>query len=286
MKITGNFITIAATALAFSAPSFSQETSTNETPTKETVVATVNGTDITLGHVLALASRLPEQYMDIEDKSLYAGIVDQLVQQQLLSSLITEETTALKLASENERRALYATEAIEEIYATALTQDAINERYNEIYVNAEPIPEYNASHILVVAEEEAKALIVKLAEGADFATLAKESSTGPTGVNGGSLGWTGVGSFVPEFEAAMLQLKAGEVSPPVKTQFGWHVIKLNETRDMPAPELAAVQDEIKESLMAVALENRISQLETSGDIVRKEQEVDPSFVKKFELLKD
>lgn len=286
MKITGKFITIAATALAFSAPSFSQETSTKETPTKETVIATVNGTDITLGHVLSLASRLPEQYMDIEDKSLYAGIVDQLVQQQLLRSLITEETTALKLASENERRAFYATEAIEEIYATALTQDAINDRYNEIYVNAEPILEYNSSHILVVAEEEAKALIVKLAEGADFATLAKENSTGPTSVNGGSLGWTGVGSFVPEFEAAMLQLKAGEVSPPVKTQFGWHVIKLNETREMPAPELAAVQDEIKESLKAVALENRISQLETSGDIVRKEQEIDPSFVKKFELLKD
>lgn len=281
MKIAGKFITIAVTALTLSSAGFSQEV-----PTKETVVATVNGTDITLGHVLSLASRLPDEYMGIEDANLYAGIVDQLVQQQLLSSLIAAETADLKLASENEHRALYATEAIETIYAAALTQDAIDERYNEIYVNAEPIPEYNTSHILVEDEEKAKALIVKLAEGADFATLAKENSTGPSGASGGSLGWTGVGSFVPEFEAAMLQLKAGEVSPPVKTQFGWHIIILNEARDKPAPKLAVVLDEIEESLKAVALENRISQLETSGDIVRKEQEIDPSFVKKFELLKD
>lgn len=281
MGITDKFIIMTATVLAFAAPVFSQEE-----PTKETVVVTVNGTDITLGHVLSLARRLPDQYMGIEDKNLYAGIVDQLVQQQLLSSLVKQETADLKLAYENERRALYAAEAIEMIYTEALTQEAIDERYNALYKNAEPIPEYNTSHILVETEKEAETIVTQLVDGADFAELAIEKSTGPSGAQGGSLGWTGLGRFVPAFEAAMVQLKAGEVSAPVKTQFGWHVIRLDGVRDQPAPERAMVLDEIEEVLKAAALEKRISELETSGNIVRKEQEIDPSFVKKFEILKD
>ena len=281
MRVTGKFMATVATVLALCTSGFAQEA-----PTRETVIATVNGTDITLGHVLALANRLPNQYMGIEDKNLYAGIVDQLVQQQLLSDLIKEETVELKLASENDHRVLFATEAIEGIYDEALTEEAINKRYTEIYLNVEPIPEFNTSHILVGTEEEAKAIVTQLSDGADFAELAKEKSTGPSGPNGGSLGWTGKGSFVPEFEAAMLGLKTGEVSVPVKTQFGWHVIKLNEARDKPAQKLDVVRDEIEDGLRAEALDKKVSELEASGNIERKDQDIDPSVVKKFELLKD
>ena len=281
MRVTGKFMATVATVLALCTSGFAQEA-----PTRETVIATVNGTDITLGHVLALANRLPDQYMGIEDKNLYVGIVDQLVQQQLLSDLIKEETVELKLASENDHRVLFATEAIEGIYDEALTEEAINKRYTEIYLNVEPIPEFNTSHILVGTEEEAKAIVTQLSDGADFAELAKEKSTGPSGPNGGSLGWTGKGSFVPKFEAAMLGLKAGEVSVPVKTQFGWHVIKLNEARDKPAQKLDVVRDEIEDGLRAEALDKKVSELEASGNIERKDQDIDPSVVKKFELLKD
>ena len=281
MNITSKFITAVAAVLVLSTPSFAQEA-----PTKETVVATVNGTDITLGHMLALANRLPDQYLGVENKNLYDGIIDQLIQQQLLSDLIKEQTAELKLAAENEHRALYASEAIAGIYANALTQEAINERYTALYESAEPVLEYNSSHILVESEEEAKAIVEALTKGADFATLAKEKSTGPTGANGGNLGWTGQGSFVPEFEAAMLEMKVEGVSAPVKTQFGWHVIKLNETRNKPAPDLATVQNEIEEGLRAEALEKRISQLEGLANVVRSKQEIDPSFIKKFHLLKD
>ena len=281
MRTIGKFMATVATVLALCTSGFAQEA-----PTRETVIATVNGTDITLGHVLALANRLPDQYMGIEDKNLYVGIVDQLVQQQLLSDLIKEETVELKLASENDHRVLFATEAIEGIYDEALTEEAINKRYTEIYLNVEPIPEFNTSHILVGTEEEAKAIVTQLSDGTDFAELAKEKSTGPSGPNGGSLGWTGKGSFVPEFEAAMLGLKAGEVSVPVKTQFGWHVIKLNEARDKPAQKLDVVRDEIEDGLRAEALDKKVSELEASGNIERKDQDIDPSVVKKFELLKD
>lgn len=281
MRFTGKFMATTATVLALCAPSFAQEA-----PTKETVLATVNGTDITLGHVLALANRLPDQYMGVEDKNLYAGIVNQLVQQQLLSDLIKEETAELKLAFENDRRALFATEAVEGIYDEALTEEAVNQRYAAVYLSAEPIPEFSTSHILVETEEEAKAIVTQLSDGADFAELAKEKSTGPSGPGGGSLGWAGKGSFVPEFEAAMIGLEVGAVSAPVKTQFGWHVIKLNETRNKPAPKLDTVRDEIEDGLRTEALDKRISELEAAGNVERKDQDIDPSFVKKFELLKD
>ena len=281
MGITCRIITIATAVVALSTPSFAQEE-----PTKETVIVVANGTEITLGHVLSLASRLPDQFLGVADKDLFAGIVEQLVQQELLRSLITEETAELKLAIENERRALIAGEAIKNIYSAALSEDAIQQRYAMLYKDADPIPEYNPRHILVETESEAKEIVKLLADGGDFAQLAKEKSTGPTGAKGGDLGWVGPGQFVPEFEAAMAQLKEGEVSAPVKTQFGWHVIELVKVRDQAAPELAVVLNEIEETLKVAALEKRISELEVAGGIVRSEQEIDPSFVKKFELLEN
>jgi peptidyl-prolyl cis-trans isomerase C len=281
MGITRRIITIATTALVLSAPVYAEEE-----PSKETVIATINGTDITLGHVISLASRLPEQYLDIENKDLYAGIVEQLIQQQLLGSLITKETTVIKLATDNEKRALLATEAIDRISVEALTQEAIDEQYNTAYKNEEPIPEYHAGHILVETEAEAQRIAEMLAGDADFAETAKQMSTGPSGSSGGDLGWTGLGQLVPEFEATMIALEAGQVSVPVKTDFGWHVIKLNEKRNQPEPELATVLEEIKQTLTSAAIDKRISQLKESVNIVRNEQEIDPSFVKKFEILKD
>lgn len=281
MNIAGKLVSTAAMVLAFSTPGFSQDE-----VTKETVLVTVNGTDITVGHVLSLASRIPEEYTRIDDSQLYAGIVDQLVQQQLLSGLIEEETTELRLAAENEHRALYATEAIQRIYEAGLTEDAIKEKYTALYVNAEPIPEFGARHILVKTKDEANEIVTQLEKGADFVELAKEKSTGPSGVTGGDLGWNGIGSLVPEFEAVMVKLEEGQVSAPVKTQFGWHVIKLTGKRDQPVPELDQVRAEIEDAIKAGTLEKRISQLETEGKIERNVDEIDPSIIRKFELLKD
>ncbi len=281
MNIMGKLFTTAAVVLTFSTASLAEDA-----PTRDTVVASVNGANITLGHVVSLASRLPEQYQAIEDDKLFEGIIDQLVQQQLLSALIAEETTALKLASENERRALYATEAIENVYDDAVTEEAVKAQYEELYVKAEPVPEYEASHILVETEEEAKEIIAQLEGDADFAELAKEKSTGPSGASGGALGWAGLGQFVPEFETAMVALEVGQVSEPVKTQFGWHVIKLTETRNQPVPELETVRGEIEEGLKTAALTNKITELEASGKIERLGAEFDPSVVRNLDLIKD
>jgi len=281
MKITGKLLSTAAFVLLLSTSAFSQEA-----PTKDTVIATVNGVSITLGHVLSLSSRLPEQYASIESATLYKGIVEQLVQQELLSGLVKQETDELKLALDNEKRSLFAEEAIQGIYDSALSEDAIKAKYKELYSNVELASEFNASHILVETEAEAITLIKLLEDGGNFADLAKEKSTGPSGASGGNLGWAGKGQFVPAFETAMVNLEEGQVSDPVKTQFGWHVIKLDAKRNKPGPELEAVRTEIEDAIRQSVLQERLATLEAAGGIVYAEQEIDPSIVKNFELLKN
>ena len=253
--------------------------------TPETVVATVNGTEITLAHMMTLRARLPQQYQQLPAEVLFPGILDQLVQQQLLADTEDEMTLGGRVTVENERRAILANQAIRDIAESAVTDEAIAEAYEEQFASAEPDTEYNASHILVETEEEAAELVNELGEGADFATLAQERSTGPSGPNGGSLGWFGTGAMVPPFEEAVVALEAGEISAPVQTQFGWHVIKLNETRLAEAPPLEAVRGELVEELQRAAVDARIAELTESGEIDRSAADaLDPSVLNNPALM--
>ena len=213
-----------------------------DSPSAETVVATVNDTDITLGHMIALRARLPQQYQQLPADVLFPGILDQLVQQQLLADTEEALSPGGRVTIDNEARAILANQAIVAITEGAASEEALQAAYEAAFADVEPATEFNASHILVETEEEALALIAELEDGADFAALAAERSTGPSGPNGGSLGWFGPGAMVAPFEAAVSEMEAGGISAPVQTQFGWHVIKLNETRDAEAPSLGDVRD--------------------------------------------
>ena len=120
----------------------------------------------------------------------------------------------VRLALENERRALMAAEHMDVVLADAVTEDAVAAAYEKTYAGAAPEREFDASHILVETEDEAKALVTELDGGADFAELAKEKSTGPSGPRGGALGWFGTGQMVPEFENAVKDMEVGAVSAP------------------------------------------------------------------------
>ena len=253
----------------------------------ETVVATVNGTELTLGHMITLKQRLPQQYQQLPNDVLFEGILDQLVQQTLLGDTVDALSLGTQLTLENEERALRANEAITRVVAEALTEEALQEAYQETYGSAEPETEYNASHILVATEDEAKALVEALNGGADFAELAKEKSTGPSGPRGGELGWFGTGAMVPPFEEAVITLEAGAVSAPVQTQFGWHVIKLNETRLTNAPALEEVRGELTDMVQRSALEAHIEGLEEGADVTRKtKDDIDPALLNDLSLLGD
>jgi peptidyl-prolyl cis-trans isomerase C len=273
-----NFIATLGLAVTLAMPAQAQDANT--------VVTTVNGKDITIGHMILARTTLPEQYQQLPDDVLFEGILKQLVEQSLLADSFTGDLPKrISISLENEKRSLIAGERVEAVLTAALTDEAIQAAYDSKFADAEPTQEYNASHILVKTEEEALALKSELDAGADFASAAKEKSTGPSGSNGGALGWFGKGAMVPSFEAAVADLDVGAVSAPVKTQFGWHVIILNETRNASAPTLAEVRPELEDALRESALSNAIELLREKADVDQSGAEgINPSVLSDLSVV--
>lgn len=259
----------------------------DEKPGMDTVVATVNGAEITLGHMLLVRADLPAQYQQLPDDVLFRGILDQLVSQTLLDQSIEgAPPRRVQLALDNKRRSLMAAEAIKALVDEGVTEAVIQQEYEKRF-SGDLGREYRAAHILVKTEDEARQLIKMLEDGADFATLAKDKSTGPSGPSGGELGWFGEGQMVPEFETAVKALDVGQVSGPVQTQFGWHVIKLEETRLKKAPPLDEVRADIERDLQEKLVEDRIEALRKQAVIDRSpETAFDPAILKDTSLLEN
>ena len=239
----------------------------------DVVVATVNGEEIKMGHVVMVYDTLPQQYKSLPAEQVFQGIVEQIIQQTVLAQAAANPNSKyIEFAVDNERRILTASQMIDEITTEATSEDKLHAYYDATYQSADLGREYNASHILVESEEEAKDLIFKLSDGADFAALAQEFSTGPSGPNGGALGWFGQGQMVAPFEQAVMSLTLGEVSPlPVQTQFGWHVIILNDMRAVQAPAFEEVSGEIAAELQRVAIEERVKVMVDGAAVVRVDQ---------------
>ncbi|WP_425100781.1 peptidylprolyl isomerase [Tropicibacter sp. S64] len=257
-----------------------------EDVTAETVVATVGGTEITIGHMMTVRAGLPEQYQQLPPDVLWKGILDQLVQQEAMAQDgIAVETPRVKFAMENERRSLLASVAISRIAEEAVTEEAIKAAYQAQYIDGEMGQEYNASHILVETEDEAKAILAEVKGGADFAETAKAKSTGPSGPNGGELGWFAAGMMVEPFQKAVESLNPGDITGPVQTQFGWHVIKLNDIRTQKSPELEAVRAEIVNALQQEAVSKYIDSRVSESDVsIKDSSSIDPSILTNLELL--
>lgn len=283
--------TALALVLALPLPVLAQETA--PAPAAEhgadTVVARVGDVDITLGHVVMMMSQLPEQYRELPDETLFSGIVDQLVDQELLSREVGPESDfprAVQLALENERRALLARETITASMAEPVEEAEIVAAYEAAIGSLPTEREYNASHILLESEADALAVIETLNGGADFAEQAKERSTGPSGPNGGELGWFSTGAMVPEFETAVIALEPGEISAPVQTQFGWHVIKMNETRDKAKPTLEETRGELENQVRQTRLQARIDALRAAAAVEMATDGIPAAVIRDTTLLQD
>ncbi|SNX72281.1 peptidyl-prolyl cis-trans isomerase C [Cereibacter ovatus] len=254
-------------------------------PTADTVVATVNGQNITLGHMIALRAGLPEQYQGLPDDALFKGILEQLVQQAALSQAIEGSVTKRDLLSlENERRGFLSAVALRKVVEAAVTDEALQAAYDARFADAAPQTEYNASHILVETEEKAKGLKAEIDGGADFAQLAQEHSSDGAAANGGSLGWFGLGMMVKPFEDAVVAMKPGEVAGPLQTQFGWHLVKLNETRIADAPTLDEMRDELASQIEQEAVNSHIEAVTAKATVTRPGEGIDPAVLRKEELL--
>ena len=274
----------AALGFGLTAPGLAQDTAADTTA--DTVVATVNGTDLTVGHLIAMMSTLSEQQMQLSNDVLFEGLLERLIQQTAISDSEPDLSLATKLQLENEKSALNASEIVEELAAAIeVTDEMIQTAYNLEFADFTPSKEFEASHILVATEDEAKAIITELKGGADFAEMAKAKSTGPTGPNGGNLGWFGEGRMVPEFEAAVVKMEKGQVSEPVQTQFGWHVIKLNDTRIPQVPTLDDKRTELQQTVWRTELMAGIEALVSTATIERPDiSGIDPSILRDFSLI--
>ena len=258
-----------------------------DTPNADSVIATVNGTEITLGQMIMARTTLPQQYLSLPDEVLFNGILDQLIQQSVLAQTVGENAPrSVQIALENERRAILAAAVVDDILKDAVTDEALQKAYDEAFANAEPTPEWNASHILVETEEEAAALITRLNAGEEFAALAQEASSDSSAASGGQLGWFESGMMVPDFEAAVVALEVGAVSAPVQTQFGWHVVKLNETRLREIATLEQVADELRPQVERAAVQTRLDELTAAAKVERHGEGIDPALIKNLDLLEN
>jgi len=233
--------------------------------TESKTLATVNGVAITAQDVKHFTSKLTQPVP--QDRAIQEMInVELLSQAAKKEGLLDDE--ALKLELKRVTTGLIASHYLQNALLNLdINIDTLKQRYNKEYAGEVSGMEYNANHILLKTEQEAKDIIKQLDDGAVFTELAKKLSTGPSGKNGGALGWFKDGEMVEPFAAAAKTLKAGEYSKqPVKTQFGWHVIKLNETRPITPPSFESVQQKITTQIAAEEINKIMKKLHDNAKI--------------------
>jgi peptidyl-prolyl cis-trans isomerase C len=279
MRSMKKFLASVAVTALLALPAAAQDA-----PTADTVVATVNGTEITVGHLIVARQALPQQYQRLPDATLLPALIDQVVDQTVLAQSLVEPDTRTMLNLETQDRSVRAGVVLSRVVGSAVTEEAIEAYYEENYLSADLGPEFNASHILVATEEDAQTVVAELEAGAEFDQLARDRSTGPSAPNGGNLGWFVEGQMVAPFEEAVMVLEPGEVSAPVETQFGWHVIVLNDRRNREAPPIDTVRDSIISELQGNAIQEEVSRLRQAADIVVQTDGIDAAALSDLSLL--
>ena len=221
-------------------------------------VAIVNGKPVPKSRVDVLASQLaktgrpmtPEMTGQIKDEVISREIFMQEAQKRGLDA-----SEDFKAQMELARQTLLIRELFTEYQKANPVTDAEIKAEYEKFAAANGGKEYRARHILVEKEDDAKAIVASLKKGGKFDEIAKKQSKDPgSGAKGGDLDWANAGSYVPEFSGALVKLKKGQVSEvPVKTQFGWHVIRLDDTRDAQLPKMEEVKPQIAQQLQQVKM---------------------------------
>ena len=237
------------------------------------VVATVNGSPITELDLEVASPDMQSSLQQLPQEQQGGALVKALIDIRLMAEaaaaagLDKKPETAHVLAYEHDRTLRNA--FLEDKLAAAVTEDAIKARFQADLAKFVPGDEIHATHILVATEDEAKAIITQLDQGGDFAAIAKAKSTDTgSGASGGDLGFFGHGATVKPFEDAAFALKVGEYTKtPVQTQFGWHVIKLLETRKQPPPTLADRHDQIRDQLAHEVILAEIGKLHDAAKVV-------------------
>ncbi|WP_299479030.1 peptidylprolyl isomerase [uncultured Roseibium sp.] len=229
------------------------------------VIAKVGDAEITEADIAFAAQDLGQQLQRFPPDQWRAILLDVVVDMELIAQAarqdgLDQDPDFKKQVEFLELQALRNAYIAQKIDGS-ITDDVLSSAYEEQFKDYEGPEEINARHILVNDKAEAESLIKELDGGADFVELAKEKSTGPSGPNGGDLGYFGRGQMVKPFEEAVFALEAGTYTKePVETQFGWHVIKLEDKRQQEKPAFESVAGELRQQLMREQYEAKMVEL--------------------------
>lgn len=242
------------------------------------VAFTVNGVEYTNQDLSIAAVDFAEELQRVDAKERRTALINILIDMILISEeaekeKVEEEPLFARRMAHLRRlnlRNFYVSNKIR----PRVTSELLQEQYVERLARFEPEEQIRARHILVEKEEEAKQLIVELDGGKDFAELAKAKSTGPSGKNGGELGFFQKGQMVEPFYNAATELKAGEHSKiPVKTQFGWHIIKVEEISQTAAPKYDDIVDQMRGQVFGSLFRTKVLSLREGAKVEIAEGQV-------------
>lgn len=244
----------------------------------DTVIATVNGQEITESELNLAEGDLDRQFQQLPPEQRRAAALSALLEIKLLAQKATEQgidkdDAFIRRMAFLQIRALHSA-FVEKEVAAAVTDEAVRARYDQEIADTPPANEVHARHILVKTREEAEAIIAELDGGKDFSELAREKSTGPSGPAGGDLGYFQAGQMVPEFETAAFALEVGAYSKePVQTQFGWHVIKVEDKRAVQPQSFDEVKDQLRSVMMRDKYIEMVGGLRKSAEIDIRDDEL-------------
>ena len=219
------------------------------------VVATVNGKPVTEADLALAEGELSRQFAQLPAEqrraaALSAAIEIRVLADKAVASGLDKDADFQRRVAFLRERALHG-EMVEKEVVGKITDADLRASYDKSVAEAPPVNEVHARHILVKTKEEAEAIVGQLDGGADFQKLANEHTTDPSGkTSGGDLGYFGPGQMVPEFEKAAFALAPGAYTKePVQTQFGWHVIKVEDKRVQPPPAFDQVKDQVRSAVI-------------------------------------
>jgi peptidyl-prolyl cis-trans isomerase C len=266
------YAAIAAVLFTVLAASGCSKDSSSEAPASDPVVARVNGVDIRQSDLALAEEDLGADMQAVPPEAkrehLISYVADIIMVAQAADKKILADNPDFKRRLAFLRNKLLMGYELQQEAKTALTDQALHQTYDEAVKSMAGQEEVRARHILVQGEDEAKAILEQLKKGADFATLAKEKSKDPGAADGGDLGYFTKDQMVPEFADVAFKMYPGQLSNPVKTQFGWHVIKLEDKRTKQPPEFEKVKGQIEAYLARKAQTDFIAKLRQGAKVER------------------
>ena len=262
----------------------SQEIYSQEALSADTPFIEVNGKIIKFGSAIIAFSKIQQSRVNFDKNTIFSQIVQQLVNEELLSQKIDKENKLTLLALEHEKRSAKAAQMVSKILKNSPNDELVKSAYKNLSNEFKGSLEYNASHILVKEEGQAKTIRKDISNGKNFEALAKEHSIGPSGKNGGNLNWFDLSSMVPEFSTALMVLSEGDISQPVQTKFGWHLIKLNKTREKKIPEFQEIKAQLVQNLRQKKINDYLKSLTENSEISFVGKNINPNEITNIKLL--